>query len=118
LGQKEKATMNTWTNRTDVQVTDPAQVEAERNRMIQQLPPELNPGPSQLNALKAEKAEKEREMQQQLAQTQPRPEELKQPKLGALGTSGGVVFPSAAATSPTPSPAVEATSPSASPTPQ
>ncbi len=114
LVQKEKATMNTRTNPTDVQVTDPAQVEAERNRIIQQLPPEMNPGPSQLNAFKAAKAGKEGEMQQQRAQTQPRPEELqsqKQRKLEKLRMSGGAVFPSAAATSPTPSPAVEATSP-------
>jgi hypothetical protein len=121
LAEKEKATMNARTNPTDVQVTDPAQVQAERNRLIQQLPPELNPGPSQLNALRAAKAEKEGEMQQQLAQTQPRPEELqsqKQRKLQALGMSGGAVFPAAEAGSPTPSPAVEATSPSPSPTPE
>jgi chromosome segregation ATPase len=121
LAQKERATMNTRTNPTDVQVTDPAQVEAETDSETQQLPPEMNLGPSQLNAFKAAKAEKERETQQQLAQTQPQLEELqsqKQRKLGAQGMSGGAVFPAAAATSPTPSPAVEATSPSPSPTPQ
>jgi outer membrane translocation and assembly module TamA len=121
LAEKEKATMNARTNPTDVQgqIPDAAQVQAERDTMIQQLPPEMNPGPSQLNAAKAAKAEKEAEMQQQLARRQPRPEELqseKQRKLGTLGMSGGAVFPSAAATSPTPSPAVEATSPSPSPT--
>jgi chromosome segregation ATPase len=109
LAQKEKATMNTRTNPTDVHVTDPAHVEAERNRLIQQLPPEMNPGPSQLNALKAAKAEKETEMQQQRARTQSRLEELQSQRNDkkALGMSGGAVFPSAAATSPTPSPTPE-----------
>src|SRR5260370_554541 len=86
LAEKEKATMNARRDPTDVQVTDPAQVEAERNRIIQQLPPELNPGPSQLNALKAAKVEKETEMQQQRAQTQPRLEELQAGKQRKLGT--------------------------------
>src|SRR5260370_33792908 len=86
LAEKEKATMNVRRNPTDVQVTDPAQVEAERNRILQQLPPEMNPGPSQLNALTPATAAKEGEMQQQLAQTQPRLEELQAGKQRKLGT--------------------------------
>ena len=118
LAQKEKATMNARTNPTDVQ--DPAQVQAQRDMLKQQLSA-MKPGPAQLNAARAAKAEKEREIREQLAQTQPRLEELqreRQRKMEAKGMSGGAVFPSAAATSPTPSPAVEAISPSSSPTPE
>jgi len=118
LAQKEKATMNARTNPTDVQ--DPAQVQAETDMLKQQLSA-MKPGPAQLNAARAAKAEKEREIREQLAQTQPRLEELqreRQRKMEAKGMSGGAVFPSAAATSPTPSPAVEAISPSSSPTPE
>jgi len=104
LAEKEKATMSARTNPTDVQ--DPAQVQAERDMMIQQLSA-MNPDPSQLNALKASKAEKEREMQQQLAQTQPRPEDLQrqwQQNLDKAKMSGKAVFPAAEASSPTASP--------------
>ena len=54
----EKATMNTRMNPTDAQgrVPDPAQVEAEKERMIQQLSA-MVPDPAQI-----EEAEKEREM--------------------------------------------------------
>jgi hypothetical protein len=81
-------------------------VQAERDMMIQQLSA-MNPDPSQLNALKASKAEKEREMQQQLAQTQPRPEDLQrqwQQNLDKAKMSGKAVFPAAEASSPTASP--------------
>jgi chromosome segregation ATPase len=113
LAEKEKATMSARTNPTDVQ--DPAQVQAERDRMIQKLSTRL-PDHSQVHA---EKAEVERKIQGQLAPSQPRQEELqraRQRKMEAM--SGGAVFPAAQATSPPQSPAVEATSPSPSPTPQ
>ena len=59
LAEKQKATMNTRTNPTDIQgqISDPAQVEAEKERMIQQLSAMI-PDPSQI-----EEAEKEREIQ-------------------------------------------------------
>ena len=118
LAEKEKATMSSRTSPTDVQ--DPAQVQAQRDMLKQQLSGMI-PDPSQLNALRAAKAGKESEIRERLGRTQPRLEELqreRQRKMEAKGMSGGAVFPSAAATSPTPSPAVEAISPSSSPTPE
>jgi cell division protein FtsI/penicillin-binding protein 2 len=58
LAKQEKATMNTRTNPTDAQrrVPDPAQVEAEKERMIQQLSAMI-PDPAQI-----EEAEREREI--------------------------------------------------------
>jgi len=101
LAEKEKATMSARTNPTDVQ--DPAQVQAERDMMIQELTARL-PDHSQV---RAEKAEVERKIQEQLPPSQPRLEELqreRQRKMEAMGTSGKAVFPAAAATSPSPSP--------------
>jgi hypothetical protein len=114
FAEKEKAAMNARTDPTNVQ--DPAQLQAERARIIQQLSTNL-PDHAQLHA---EKAQKERELQEQLGQSESRQEELqraRQRKM-ALGMSGGAVFPAAQATSPPESPAVEATAHSPSPTPQ
>ena len=59
LAEKEKAAMNVRPNPTDVegQISDPAQVEAEKQRMIQELSA-MMPDPAQI-----EEAEKEREIQ-------------------------------------------------------
>jgi hypothetical protein len=59
LAEKEEATMNARTNPTNVQgqTPDPAQVQAEEDKMIQQLSG-MTPDPSQVSA-----AEKEREIQ-------------------------------------------------------
>ena len=92
LAEKEKATMNARTNPTNVQgqTPDPAQVEAEKDRMIQQLSG-MTPDPSQVDL---EKAEKEREVQEQLA-----------PSQRGVDLSGAAVSPAAEAAAPTPSPA-------------
>jgi hypothetical protein len=60
LAEKEKATMNARTNPTNVQgqTPDPAQVQAEKDRMIQQLS-----GMRDSSREDVEKAEKEREIQ-------------------------------------------------------
>ena len=119
LAEKEKATASARTIPRGV--ADPAQVQAERDRKIQQLPPELQaliaaaPDSSQM------KAEKSRMMQERAAQRQLGPEDLNrqwQRKLNKAKMSGEAVFPAAEAGSPTPSPAAEAASPSPSPTPQ
>jgi flagellar capping protein FliD len=95
LAEKEKAAMNVRTNPTDVQgqVSDPAQVEAEKQRMIQELSAMI-PDPAQI-----EEAEREREIQraQKLpglgeSQSQQQPgadelETLRQQKLEATGMS-------------------------------
>jgi hypothetical protein len=83
LAEKQKGTMNARPNPTDVQgqTPDPAQLQAERDRIIQQLSAMSPPDTSQL-----EKAGIKREIR---AQTQPGLEELKEKKrkLGAMGTS-------------------------------
>lgn len=115
LAEKETATMNARTSRADVQgqTSDPAQIEAEKERMIQQLSTMI-PNSSQGTA--ADPAKQERPAQRQLG-----PEDLQrqwQDKLDKAKMSGKAVFPAAEAASPTPSPAIETTSPSPSPTPE
>ena len=121
FAQREKPIANIRTIPPGVQgqTRDAAQIQAERDRRIQQLPPEfraLIPDRSQANTAKAEK---DRMIQERRAQTQRGPEDLQrqwQRNLDKAKMSGNAVFP--AADSPTPSPAVEATSPSPSPTPE
>jgi hypothetical protein len=109
----EKATVNPRPNATDVQ--DPAEMQAERDRIIQQLSARYG-DPSRL---RAEKAEVERKMEEQRAQSQPQLEQLQRSRQRKMeGMSGDAVFPAPAATLPIPSPAVEATSPSPSSTPE
>ena len=123
LAEREKAIASVRKISPDLQsrppVRDPAQLKAERDRKIQQLPPELQaliaaaPDASQL------KAERDSKMQARSAQRQLGPEDLnRQWQRKMMGTSGGAVFPAPEASSPTPSPAVEATSPTPSPTPE
>ena len=102
------------------QTPDASQAQAERDRRIQQLPPEMRAliDPSQVNSARVEK---ERMTRERRAQTQLGPEDLQrqwQRNLDKAKMSGKAVFPAAEATSPTPSPAIEATSPNPSPTPQ
>ena len=114
LAQKEKAAV---TNPTDVQgqTSGPAQMQAERDRITQQLSVRA-PEPSQL------RAEKESEIQQQgqrqLEEFKAERERVRQLKLTGAFMAGGSANPAASATSPTPPPAEEATSPSPSQTPE
>lgn len=119
LAEKERAAMNARTNRTDTegQTPGPAQLQAERQRVIQQFSTSA-PDKAQLQA---QKAEKEAEIQQQRGQSQ----SLQEEKLRAIeskwhssGTSSGAVYPAPAATSPPPAPAEEDTSPNPSQTPE
>jgi hypothetical protein len=115
------------------QTPDASQAQAERDRRIQQLPPEMRPlilDSSQVNAAKVEKDRMTQE--RRAAQRQLGPEDLQrqyQRNLDKAKMSGEAAFPAAQAGSPTPSPAaeaasptlspaVEATSPTPSPTPQ
>lgn len=119
LAQREKAAANVRTIAPGVQgqTPDAAQIQAERDRRIQQLPPEfraLIPDRSKITA--GDPAKQERPAPRQLG-----PEDLQrqwQRNLDKAKMSGKAVFPAAEATSPTPSPAIEATSPSPSPTPE
>jgi hypothetical protein len=122
LAKKEKAAANAPTTAPGAQsqdvIRDAAEVKAERDRRLQQLPPEIRalvPDPSQVNAARAEK---DRLTQERLAQGQSAPEQLQSQKQRKLKMSGGAIFPAAEATSPTPSPTMETTSPTQSPAPQ
>ena len=100
LAEREKATPNIAKPPAPVQAGTPdsSQVRAERDRRLKQLPPgvkALLPDPSQL---KAGKDEKDKTIQERLAQKQRMLEELQRMKSGAPGS------PEAEATSPSPSP--------------
>jgi hypothetical protein len=125
--EKEKATANAPTiapgvqGQTQGQTPDAAQIQAERDGRIQQLPPEFRALIPDRSKVDAARVEKERMTRERRAQTQLGPEDLQrqwQRNLDKAKMSGKAVFPAAEATSPTPSPAVEATSPSPSPTPE
>jgi hypothetical protein len=119
LAQREKAIANIRAIPSGIegQTPDPEQAKAERDRRIQQLPPEfraLIPDRSQVAA--GNRKKQERPAPRQLG-----PEDLQrqwQRNLDKAKMSGKAVFPAAEAGSPSPSPAVEATSPSPSPTPE
>jgi hypothetical protein len=119
LAERENASKNARTIARGVQGQTPerSQGNAERDRRIQQLPPEVRalvPDPSQVTA--RDPAKQERPAPRQLG-----PEDLQRQwegKLNKAKMSGVAVSPAAEAGSPTPSPAVEATSPSPSPTPE
>jgi len=114
LAEREKARAIPRTIPSDLQsrgqVRDPAQVKAERERRLQQLPPDLQgliADPSQ------GRDEKDTRMQERLAQRQRRMEEFERARMAHAVKPFG-----AEATSPTPSPTIEAASPSPSPTPE
>ena len=114
LAEREKAITSARMIPSDLQsrrqVRDPAQVKAERERRLQQLPPDLQgliADPSQ------GRDEKDTRMQERLAQRQRRMEEFEKARMAHAVRPFG-----AEATSPTPSPTIEATSPSPSPTPE
>jgi hypothetical protein len=128
LAKKEKAAANLRTIPPDVQshdaIRDAAQAKAERDRRIQQLPPEIRaliPDPSQMSSARAEK---DRMTRERLAQRQAAQEESRSQKQDKLGEapkawmSGASVYPSLEAASPTPSPAADAAFPTQSPTPE
>jgi len=115
LEQREKATANARRLPAAAQLRsrspDAAQVKAERDKRIQQLPGDLHlqgliADPSRMTDEKAR-------MQERLAQRQRRLEELQKMRM-----SRKMAPPAAEVASPTPTPAVEATSPSPSPTPE
>ena len=116
LAEKEKATTNGRTILPDVQgqvpappqvtIPVPAQVEPERDSMIQQLPADaraLVADPSQVDS---EKVEKDRRTQERLAQPEEvqRRSQLKFEAMKRWQTSRAAASPAADATSPTPAP--------------
>ena len=111
LGEREKATASARMIPSDLQsrrqVRDPAQVKAERERKLQELPPDLQgliADPSK------GRDENDTRMQERLAQRQRRMEEFERARMAHAVKPFG-----AEATSPTPSPTIEAASPSPTP---
>ncbi|MGB9474753.1 MAG: hypothetical protein WCE87_06750, partial [Candidatus Udaeobacter sp.] len=126
LAENQKAMADAGTSLTGVpgETPDPAQVQAERER-IQQFSTEMRArmaDPSRLNSVRAEK---ERRTQERLAQRQHALDGSQTQKQNKSKMFNGAVFPAPAAPSatveatvPTPSPATEAVLPTPSPTPQ
>jgi hypothetical protein len=116
LAEREMATFNARTPPSDVhgQTPDAAQVQAERERIIQQFSDQMR----SLNLNNSGmKAERDRELQERRAQRQSGLDGLQSQKRKSQ-MYGAPAFPSAESALPAQSPAVEATSPTQSPTPQ
>jgi hypothetical protein len=112
LAEKEKGTMNARTSHAEVQAetSDPAQIQAENEKMMQQLSTLI----SHASKMKAgDPSKQERAGQRQLG-----PEDLQRQWQEKTKMTGKAVFPSAEAASPAPSPTIETTSPAPSPTPE
>jgi hypothetical protein len=123
LAERENASKNARTiaRGAQGQTPDAAQIQAERDKRIQQLPPEFRALIPDRSKLDAAKGEKDRRKQEGLAQRQLGPEDLQrqwQRNLDKAKMSGKAVFPAVEAGSPTPSPAVEYSSPTPSPAPE
>jgi DNA repair exonuclease SbcCD ATPase subunit len=108
---------------SDGQTPNPEQVQAERERKLQQLPSELRALIPDAGRLNPARAEKNRLKQERLTPTQNGPEDLqsqRQRRLEAIQKSqiSGATASPAETPSPTPSPAVQTVSPIPSPTPQ
>jgi hypothetical protein len=101
LAEKEKATISARTSPADLQAqtSDPEQIEAEKERMIQQLS-RMIPHPAHVTT--GDPAKQERPGQRQLG-----PEDLQRQWQDKTKIPGKAVFPAAEAASPTPSPAPE-----------
>jgi len=106
VAEREKAMATSRVVQPRAQVPDAAQAEAERQRRIQQLPPELRALIPDRSRMEAERADKDRIKQERAVQTQPSLEDARRKKMSAIAG------PAAQA------PETEATSPSPSPTPE
>ena len=106
VAQREKAVANTRIIQLQRQAPDAAQAEAERQRRIQQLPPELRALIPDRSRMDAAKAEKDAATQGRAVQTQRNPEDSRKRKMFGIATPAAE------------GPEAEATSPSPSPTPQ
>jgi hypothetical protein len=127
VAAREKALANSRIIQSQRQAPDAAQAEAERQRRIQQLPPELKALVPDRSRIGAEQAQKEMRKQEQSAQRQSELQQsqgvqsARQRKFDAMQKwqmPNAAVSPGLQASSPTPSPAPEAESETESPTPQ
>ena len=122
IAEREKALANSRIIQSQRQAPDAVQAEAERQKRIQQLPPELKalvPDRSQVEAAQAQKQQQSAQRQSEIQQSQ-RMQNARQRKLDAMQkwqTSGAALSPGAQSSSPTSSPAIETQSETESPTP-
>ena len=125
LAENQKAMANAGTSLNGVQseTSDPAQEQADRER-IQQLAAEMRARMADPVQRSAASAEKEKRTQERLAQRPQTPEQLQSQKQRKSKMFSGAVFPAPAVppstvetSAPTPSPATQAASPNPSPTP-
>jgi hypothetical protein len=98
VAQRERAVATSRIIRSQRQVPDAAQAEAERQRRIQQLPPELKALIPDRSRIDAERADKNKIKQEQAVQTQP------DVKMSRTPAAPDAKSPEAEATSPSPSP--------------
>ena len=105
VAEKEKALANSRVIQSRRQGPDAGQAEAERQRRIQQLPPELRALIPDRSRLEAAKAEKDRAAQQRAVRTQRSLEDAQKKKgIGGAFASPAAEVPQADASSPSPSP--------------
>src|SRR2546423_5297467 len=127
IAEREKALANSRIIQSQRQAPDAAQAEAERQKRIQQLPPELKALVPDRSQIEAGRAQRQREKQQQSIQRQSpiqdsqSTQNAKQRRLEEIQkwqTSGAGVPTQTQTSSPTPPPATETESDIESPTPQ
>jgi len=106
VAQRERAVANTRIIQPQRQVPDAAQAEADRQRRIQQLPPELRALIPDRSRIEAARAEKDRTTQEQAVQTQRTSEDARKKKMSAIVTPQATV-PEGEVSSPSPSPTPE-----------
>ena len=106
VAEREKALANSRIMPPRTHAPDAAQAEAERQRRIQQLPPELRALIPDRSRMEAERADKDRITQERAAQTQRTLEDARRKKMSPI------VAPQTGV------PDVETISPSPSPTPE
>ena len=126
IAEREKALANSRIIQSQRQAPDAAQAEVERQKRIQQLPPELKalvPDRSQIEAARAQKNTEKQEQSiqgQSVLQESQKTQSARQRKIDAIQkwqTSGAAPSPGAQTNSQTPSSAIETQSETESPTP-
>jgi len=108
LIERGRATTNTRAIRPELQtrrqVADPAQIQAERQRRIQQLPPEFRALIPDASQIQADRAEKTTRAQDPAGETQRNAEEARRLKMSGGEQPAGTQSAEADANSPSPSP--------------
>lgn len=103
VAEREKAVATSRVIQSQRQAPDAAEAAAERQRRIEQLPPELKALIPDRSRIDAARAEKERAAQQRAVQTPPSLDDARRKKMSAIAAPQAEV-PQADATSPSPSP--------------